>query len=891
MTHPWIHAIRRLRIPATCLVTALLLTAAGTRAWAQEGPPLDTAPEGVMEPAPTPVIVEDPPPPLTGDTSDPVPPADLAAFPELPPLPPDVPPPATNLPPLLTVPAAQAVHEGQPLTFTVVAIDPDDGQTVTLAAADLPAGATFNAATGAFSWTPTFTQAGDYTLTFTAADDASPSLSDTKTVAVAVANVNQAPLAAAGIDQTVECASPGGTPVTLDASGSSDADGDAVTYEWRENGVTLAGPTAEAQVTVSLGDGAHTLVLVATDAQGAAGTDEVVVTVVDTTPPVIALNGDAEVTVECHLQSYEELGATAGDNCDAAVQVHVAGAPDATTLDTYTVTYTATDAAGNAATPVTRTVRVVDTTAPVVTLLGDTEVTVEAVLQSYTETGATALDACDPAVVVVIGGVLDTAVPDDYVLTYTATDASGNVSQPVTRTVHVVDTTAPSIAAPADLVAEATGPLTTLATLGTPTATDAVGTASVTNDAPSAGFPLGPTVVTWRATDGAGNAATATQTVTVLDRTPPVVTAPPAVIRFEATGPRTAVSIGTAAAVDLVSGAVAVTSNAPDSFAVGATTVTWTATDGAGNTGKATQIVEVVDTTAPELVADLVSPKSSGSGDKGGDKGGGKGDDNGSSGDANTFRVVLSSHDLVDPQPTIQAYITQPVTGADVVDVRFQRDRRNLSIAVQAQRRGVRVTLTGPDEAALRRLWGEAVARGGFIVVNDQVVKLLDLQDRGSGNDDRSGDDGNVLFVFDSSLRLAEAHTRNPVLVAVAKDLHGNASAAAQVQPPYRWRRAAKLATPPEAVLQDGLQAYPNPFNSSTQIAFEVTEAGPTSIVIYNMMGQQVRELVNEFQVPGFYQAAWDGRDGAGREAASGVYIYRLTTASGAISQRFTLLR
>jgi hypothetical protein len=234
-------------------------------------------------------------------------------------------------------------------------------------------------------------------------------------------------------------------------------------------------------------------------------------------------------------------------------------------------------------------------------------------------------------------------------------------------------------------------------------------------------------------------------------------------------------------------------------------------------------------------------------------------------------------------------------TEADVVDVRYKRNRKKVEIKIQAKRRSTRVTLTGPDEDALRTLWAEALARGGFAVEDGDIVKLIGRQDRRDDDSD-SGDHnsgkrrGDVRFRFDGDLRLIEAHTPNPLLVACATDASGNKSTIVHVQPPHRSRDAAKRALTASSAGQ-GIQAYPNPFNSSTQIAYEVKQTGPTSIVIYNAMGQIVRELLRQNHLPGFYQVAWDGRDASGREVASGIYIYRLTTPSAVVSKRMTLLQ
>ena len=119
------------------------------------------------------------------------------------------------------------------------------------------------------------------------------------------------------------------------------------------------------------------------------------VNVVDTTVPVITLLGDATVTIEVG-STYTDAGATATDNYDGDItsSIVTVSTVDVTTVGTYTVTYNVTDANGNVAVEVTRTVNVVDTTVPVITLLGDATVTIE-VGSTYTDAGATATDNYD----------------------------------------------------------------------------------------------------------------------------------------------------------------------------------------------------------------------------------------------------------------------------------------------------------------------------------------------------------------------------------------------------------------------------------------------------------------------------------------------------------------
>lgn len=70
---------------------------------------------------------------------------------------------------------------------------------------------------------------------------------------------------------------------------------------------------------------------------------------------------------------------------------------------------------------------------------------------------------------------------------------------------------------------------------------------------------------------------------------------------------------------------------------------------------------------------------------------------------------------------------------------------------------------------------------------------------------------------------------------------------------------------------------YPNPFNPTTTIRYEIGQTGNVSLTVYNMLGQRVAELINGAQNSGVYEVTWDGRDISGQTAASGVYLYRLS--------------
>ena len=254
---------------------------------------------------------------------------------------------------------------------------------------------------------------------------------------------------------------------------------------------------------------------------------------IDFTPPVMSLIGEQNLSLQCGT-AFDDPGASATDNIDGSLfnEIEVRFEDGSGTLveslDTadpgvYTVFYNVSDSSGLAAMPVSRTVTVIDTTAPVVTLNGEASITVGCG-EAFADPGATAQDACDSAPAVHVTGTVDMGTPGVYELAYSATDAAGNPSTAVARTITVEDQIAP--------VVTLNGPDTFLLECGAPfndpgaTASDdcagdlmvsVVGTVDVA-------LP-GEYTLAYRATDTAGNETQGvTRTVVVADTTPPVLT-------------------------------------------------------------------------------------------------------------------------------------------------------------------------------------------------------------------------------------------------------------------------------------------------------------------------------------------------------------------------------
>ena len=228
----------------------------------------------------------------------------------------------------------------------------------------------------------------------------------------------------------------------------------------------------------------------------------------------------------------------------------------------------------------------------------------DSVIQAFLS-GATAIDSVDGDLTASITHDAPVQFPlGATIVTFSATDSASNPGT-AQATVSIVDQTAPVLTVPGNGTVAAVDSSGTPATdptiqgfLSGATANDNVDgslTASITHDAP-AQFLLGTTIVTFSATDGANNPGTAQASVTIVDQTAPVVTVPGnvTVAAVDNTGtPSTDLTIqgflSGATTIDNVDGdlTTSVMHNAPGQFPLGVTTVTFSVTDGAGNTGTA----------------------------------------------------------------------------------------------------------------------------------------------------------------------------------------------------------------------------------------------------------------------------------------------------------------
>ncbi len=301
---------------------------------------------------------------------------------------------------------------------------------------------------------------------------------------------------------------------------------------------------------------------------------------------------------------FTDPGATASDSVDGDItgSIVFGGSVDVNVPGSYVLTYDVSDAAGNAAPQVTRTVNVQDTTAPVIALLGADPITHEAATP-FVDPGATASDSLegDLSASIVAGGSVDVNVPGSYVLTYDVSDGAGNAALQVTRTVNVQDTTSPVITLlGADPIThEAATPFTEPGATASDSLDGDLAVSIVAGGSVDVNVP-GTYVLTYDVSDGAGNAATqVTRTVNVVDTTPPVIT-------LSGTDPLNVVqsSVYTdpgATANDSLDGDVSaslvIDDSAVDTTTLGTYIVNFTASDDTANVGTNTRTVNVLPDT------------------------------------------------------------------------------------------------------------------------------------------------------------------------------------------------------------------------------------------------------------------------------------------------------
>ncbi len=364
-------------------------------------------------------------------------------------------------------------------------------------------------------------------------------------------------------------------PVLPDVTGECSATATAPSTS--DNCGTVTGTTGD--VLTYTTQGTHVITWTFDDGHGNSSTAKQNVIIKDVTSPVVPMLPD--VTGECSATATAPITT---DNCAGIVTGTTGDALTYTTQGTHVITWTFDDGHGNSSTA-KQNVIIKDVTPPVVPVLPD--VTGEC---SAMATAPTTTDNCAGTVTGTTSDPLTYTTQSTHVITWTFDDGHGN-SSTAKQNVIIKDVTPPVIPVLPDVTGEcsatATAPTTTDNCAGTVTGT--------TNDALTF-TTQGTHVITWTFDDGHGNSSTAKQNVIIKDVTPPVVPVLPDVTG-ECSGTTTAPTTTDNCAGTLTG----TTTDALTYTTQGTHVITWTFSDGHGNSSVATQKVIVRDSMPPVI--------------------------------------------------------------------------------------------------------------------------------------------------------------------------------------------------------------------------------------------------------------------------------------------------
>jgi hypothetical protein len=130
----------------------------------------------------------------------------------------------------------------------------------------------------------------------------------------------------------------------------------------------------------------------------------------------------------------------------------------------------------------------------------------------------------------------------------------------------------------------------------------------------------------------------------------------------------------------------------------------------------------------------------------------------------------------------------------------------------------------------------------------------------------------------------SQGATREEIRATVDEMLKGYG-----IELPEKTESNSSENTSKESVIKS--QNFPNPFNPQTEIAYSLPGDCYVKLTIYNIQGQKVKQLVDEYQSAGTKKVVWDGCDESGEEVASGIYFYRIEAGPNTETNRMALLK
>lgn len=157
-----------------------------------------------------------------------------------------------------------------------------------------------------------------------------------------------------------------------------------------------------------------------------------------------------------------------------------------------------------------------------------------------------------------------------------------------------------------------------------------------------------------------------------------------------------------------------------------------------------------------------------------------------------------------------------------------------------------------------------AAGSGDFLVISGTteattgtVVTLSALEDCASDGDDACDSDDTRMVLSDTDANALESSFISSAWTVGDNTLNN--------EQPLEYALSAN---------------YPNPFNPSTTIDYSIATASDVSIVVYDMMGREIRTLVADFATPGSYSVVWDSKNNEGLSVSAGMYVYKMISGN-----------